>query len=251
MKVLNTFNGLRLMASATKIFNPKEHFQGKRVAVIGAADSAFEEENGDYIEGYDYIIRINKAPYALSEDKARFIGKRTDILFHSFFENEKSGGGPIDFDFYEELGVKYVVNPNNSFFGLRTHLSYFKRNLDDHRTYLLPWSLYRDLVQNFGRWLPTVGYSALYAALNSGASEVYITGFTFFKTPYADDYRDHFKDVKKNINYIKDQDLHNPDLELLEFINQYKASESHVILDKALNDIVKRNNGSRTENGAH
>lgn len=251
MRVLNTINGLRIMASATKIFNPKEHFQDKRIAVIGPADSAFDKENGDYINGFDYVVRVNKALYSLTQDKTSFIGSRTDVLFHSFFENRESGGGPIDFDFFEKQGVKYVVNPNNSLFGLKTHLSYFKRNLDEHRTYLLPRNFYQELIENFEKWVPTIGYSALYAALNSGASEVYISGFTFFKTPYADDYRDHFQDVEENQKHIQDQDLHSPDLELKEFIKQYKRTQSRVIMDDALKDIVKQYNGSSIENQTH
>lgn len=251
MSVLNTFNGLRIMAGATKIFNPEEHFKDKRIAVIGPADSAFEKENGDYIDAFDVVVRINKALYSLSIEKASFIGSRTDVLFHSFFENTETGGGPIDFEFFKQQGVSYVVNPNNCLFGLKTHLSYFKRNLDVNRTYLLPRAFYKVLTDNFENWVPTIGYSALYSALNSGASEVYISGFTFFKTPYANDYRDHFQNVEQNQKYIKNQDLHNPDLELIEFIKQYNRTQSRVIVDDALKDIVKQYNGSRIENHTH
>lgn len=238
MRVLNTFNGLRMMTSSTNIFKPEEHFKNKRVAVIGAADSAFAEEKGDYINDFDYVIRINKAPHSLTSEKAKFVGNRTDVLFHSFYENTESGGGPIDFDLYAKQGVKFLVNPNSDMEGLKTHLVYYKRNLNDQPTYLLPIGFYSKLRKNFGKWVPTVGYSALYTAMNSGAKEVYVTGFTFFKTPYADDYRDHVKDMEKNNKFIEKQGLHNPDLELMEFIRQKKETESRVVMDKALESIV-------------
>ena len=160
------------MLFSTKIFHPEDVFKGKRVAVIGAADSAFEKENGDYIDSFDVIVRVNKAPHSWSPEKAKFIGRRTDILFHSFYENSDSGGGPIDFELYEQQGIKYVVNPNHNIKGLGTHLNYYKRNLNNKITYLLPRRFYEKMTVDFGKIIPTVGYSALYTVLNSKCKEV-------------------------------------------------------------------------------
>lgn len=239
MGIINTVEGFRMMISATRIFRPGEIFKNKRVAVIGAADSAFEQENGDFIDGFDYVIRINKAPHSLTAEKTSFIGSKTDVLYHSFYENTESGGGPIDFDLYQRKGIQFLVNPNNNLSGLRTHLAYFKRNQDPRMTYILSRSLYRDMTRKFGKWTPTIGFSALYSVLHSKCKEVYITGFTFFKTPYADNYRDHFKDMKVNQKFIEKQGIHNPDLELMEFIRQLRISNaSSVVLDGALKSIV-------------
>lgn len=240
MRLLNTLKALYIGINSTKIFKPSKVLKNKSVVVIGAADSAFEEKNGNFINSFDYAIRINKAPHSLSAEKKPFIGYKTDILFHSFYENNESGGGPIDFNLYKQQGLKYLVNPNHSANGLRTHLTYFKRNLSNRVTYLLPRTFYKKMVKDFGSWIPTIGYSALYTVLNANCKEVYITGFTFFKTPYADDYRDHFKDIDVNNSFIEKQGIHNPDLELQEFITTLdKSNASKVRLDKALENIVK------------
>ncbi len=230
------------MFFSTKIFHPQNAFKGKRVAVIGAADSAFEEKNGDYIDAFDVIVRVNKAPHSWSPEKAKFIGSRTDILFHSFYENNESGGGPIDFDLYTQQGIKKIVNPYSNYKGYRTHLNYYKRNLTNKLTYILPIKIYKEIINNFNKWIPTVGYSALRTVLNSGCKEIYITGFTFFKTPYASNYRDQLTNMDANRNHIKNQGLHNPDLELLEFVKQYDKvlkSNTTINLDNALNSIVE------------
>lgn len=229
------------MLQSTKIFDPKAVFSGKRVAVIGAADSAFIEEHAAYINGFDYIVRVNKAIHSLTPEKMKFVGDRTDILFHSFYENTESGGGPIDFDLFSRAGVEYLINPHNNYKGLRAHLNYFKRNLKTNKTYILPRGFYKKMTKDFGNWVPTVGYSALYAVMNSGCKEVYITGFTFFKTPYADNYRDHVKALDENNRFIQKQGLHNPDLELKEFIKQLelkKKYERKIIMDPSLTTIV-------------
>lgn len=241
MRLLNTLKAIIFFFKYVKIFKNRAVLKEKRIVVIGAADSAFTEKNGDYINNFDFIIRVNKAPHTLNEEKTPFIGSRTDILFHSFYENNESGGGPINFGLYDKQKVKYLINPNNNKNGKRAHLNYFKRNFYKRTTYLLPDKFYRQMTSNFKQWTPTIGYSALYTALNSGCSEVYITGFTFFKTPYANDYRDHFKDMEVNNQFIEKQAIHNPDLELIEFIREYDSAKRrnlNVILDPALQNIV-------------
>jgi len=229
------------MFFSTKIFHPEDVFKGKRVAVIGAADSAFEKENGDYIDSFDVIVRVNKAPHSWSPEKAKFIGRRTDILFHSFYENTDSGGGPIDFQLYEQQGIQFIVNPNYNIKGIWTHLNYYKRNLNNNLTYILARSCSKKINKNFGKWIPTVGFSALHTVLNSKCKEVFITGFTFFKTPYAVDYRNQLTSMEANQKHIKNQGLHNPDLELAQFIKQiglHNNSDIKIILDSALTNIV-------------
>lgn len=231
------------MLFSTKIFHPENLFKGKRIAVIGAADSAFEKENGDYIDGFDIIVRVNKAPHSWSQEKAKFIGTRTDILFHSFYENSESGGGPIDFELYTRQGIQYVVNPNHNIKGLWTHLNYYKRNLNNRITYLLARTFFEKITKNFGKWIPTVGFSALQTVLNSKCKEVYITGFTFFKTPYATDYRNQLTNMKANQEHIKNQGLHNPDLEFKEFLkvlDKLRHSQTRITMDPTLQRIIEK-----------
>lgn len=242
MNLIPAIKALNLLLLNTKIFRHQKIFRNKRVAVIGAADSAFKEEQGEYINGFDYVIRQNKAILSLTPEKMRYVGNRTDVHFHSFFENEQSGGGRIDQELFREQGVKFLVNPISNLEGFRTHYAYFKRNLNKNKTYFLSPLLYQKMTRNFGKWVPTVGFSSLYTVLNSGCEEVYITGFTFFKTPYADNYRDHVKDTVKNDKFMMEQGRHNPDLELKEFIAQLekaKKSGTKVRLDTALASIVK------------
>lgn len=223
----------------TRIFRYEKVFRNKRVAIIGAADSAFDKENGSFIDDFDIIVRVNKAPHSWTLEKAKFIGSRTDVLFHSFYENMRSGGGPIDFNLYRSQGIEFLVNPNNNFKGLRTHLNYFKRNFNNVITYILPRSLYNKMMNNFGDIIPTVGFSALYTVLNSNCKEVFITGFTFFKTPYANDYRDHFKDMKENAKHIRKQGIHDPDLEFEIFKKELNATNCDVVkMDDRLFAIV-------------
>lgn len=240
MKILNTLNGAFLFITGIRIFDPKKVLKDKRVAIVGAADSALQTRNGEFIESYDVIIRVNKALHTWNPRHEVFLGKRTDILFHSFYENESSGGGPISFKTFRDLGMKYLVHPDSSARGLVTHLNFYKRNGKKERTFLLDPFMYRAMNSLFGKWKPTVGFAALYSVLNSPCKEVYITGFTFFKTSYAGGYRDHLKSKEANDRHIEQQGLHNPDLEFSLFKQLLERHKSGTIVcDEVLDSLLK------------
>lgn len=239
MKIINSIHGLFIMQSAVKVFDPQEKFKNKKVAVIGPATSAFEKENGDYIDSFDYVIRINKAPYSWTEKKARFIGNKTDILFHSFYENENSGGGALDIDLYKKRGIRYLINPRTTFAAYRRTFNFFRKYRNKTTVYHLPRPFYEQMTAPFGNWRPTIGYSALFSCLMAECELLYISGFTFFKTPYADGYRDHLKEMDKNIAHIKSHGIHDVELEFELFKQDLEQSKcKKVIFDTQLEQIL-------------
>jgi len=240
MKLIKGIYALFLMIFSLKIFNPKKEFKNKRIAIIGAADSAFVEKNGTFIDGFDIVIRINKAPHTWDPEKADYIGSKFTYLFHSFFENNYSGGGPIDWEYFDKLGIEKVINPNFTKKGLHTHINYYKRHLLFRKTYLLSQKSYCNLRRELREFVPTVGFSALLAALQSPCKEIFISGFTFFKTPYAKDYRGELEDPEANKKHIEDQGLHNPDLEFEAFKSALKNSPcGNIHFDKELQKLLK------------
>jgi hypothetical protein len=240
MKLIKGIYAIFLMIFSLRMFNPKKEFKNKRIAIIGAADSAFVEKNGTFIDGFDIVIRINKAPHAWNKEKTEFIGSKFTYLFHSFYENNYSGGGPIDWEYFDALGIEKVINPNYSKEGLITHLSYYKRHLLFRKTYMLSKENYRVLSNELDGFVPTIGYSTLAAVLQSACEEIFITGFTFFKTPYAKDYREELEDLEANKKHIEDQGLHNPGMEFEAFKNALKNSPcGNIHFDKELQKLLK------------
>lgn len=241
VKLLKAISGLFIMPWCIRIFNPDKIFKGKRIAIIGAASSAYEKELGKYIDSFDLVIRINKALTTWKNENEVFIGTKTNILFHSFYENNQSGGGPLDFQLYEQRNVQYVVNPNNNNEGWRLNYNFYKKYNLFKITYLLSKAYYQEMAQPFNGLRPTVGYAALYSVLKSPFKEVYITGFTFFKTPYSKGYRDDLVDMEANKRHIKAQGLHDPDIEFREFLRMLeKNKEKSIIMDDTLRAIVSQ-----------
>src|SRR5699024_6374491 len=88
-------------------------FKNKRVAIIGGADSVLKEKLGEYIDGFDVVVRINKGVEIIDKQK-EYIGTRTDILFHSFMDNPKEpGSSPITGDLWKKFGVGKIVYSTN------------------------------------------------------------------------------------------------------------------------------------------
>ncbi|WP_231367586.1 glycosyltransferase family 29 protein [Gillisia sp. JM1] len=227
------------MIQSLKIFKANESFKNKRIAIVGAADSTFNERNGTYIDSFDIVIRVNKAPYSLDEGKIPFLGSKINYLFHSFHENNFSGGGPIDWELYNRLGIEKLINPNRSFKGLVTHLNFYKRHLQNKTTYIIARKNYKLITNGLEGYIPTIGFSALMLLLNSDCKELYITGFTFFRTPYAVGYRDELLNMKTNKDHISKQGIHNPELEFKLFKKAlYTSKPKKVIFDTELNKII-------------
>ncbi len=233
-------SGLVLFLLYRRAVDFQELLKGKRVAIVGAADSAFHTGIGPYIDGFDVVIRINKAPGVIAQGKWKNdIGSKTDILLHSFFENEKSGGGLLDIRLFDSLGIKWIVNPISDFGGYRVTFNFYKRYLLARTVYTFPKRTYARIRNKLGGFKPTIGFCALHAAVESDFQELYLTGFTFFRTAFGEGYRNEIKEATSARQYIKNAGLHDPDREFAEFRKLLEQNKQKAIIcDQALKQII-------------
>jgi hypothetical protein len=229
-----------LMVNSLKLFNPRKEFLNKRIAVLGAADTLYDDRNGDYIDQFDIVVRINKAAITWKPENAAYVGKKMTFLYHSFYENEFSGGGVMDWDLFGKYGIRKVINPNFTFKGLRAHFNFYKRHLKPYKTYIIIPSSSKKSRSYLNGHIPTIGFSALSSILESNCKEVYISGFTFFKSSYHKDYREELSDQETNLQHIKDQGIHNPEKEYLAFKKILSESKcENIKLDNGLKELFK------------
>ncbi len=177
----NAFRGFLLLLRYTRRFDTGM-LKGKRIAIVGPASSAYQTNRGAYIDGFDYVIRINKAPLLLKDGKYDAdIGRKLDILFHSFFENDFSGGGPLDFELYDRLGIKYVINPIPTFFGKRVTFNFYKKYLLPRVVYGLAPEPYQEAVKAFGRFRPTTSFLRIEDVRGGRLLGAFYNGFYFLQ----------------------------------------------------------------------
>lgn len=244
-KYLKAAYGLWLFVRHKKVYDIGM-LKGKRVTIVGPASSAFKTNKGQYIDSFDFVVRVNKSAYVV--DSGKFIGdigKRTDILFHSFFENTESGGGPLDFSVYDKQGISYVINPRNNKAGMRNTFNFYKKHLSSRATYTLPADMYREVCEPLGKYRPTIGFTSLMTCLLFAEfSELYITGFTFYRTPFGDGYRDQMKSPDLAKAFIHEQGIHNIDLEFDAFKKAVLETRKNVVMDDALFSIIHETGGT-------
>ena len=233
--------GLFLMIFNHKTFSISA-LRGKRIAIIGPASSALGTHLGSFIDQYDIVVRLNKSPFQVRKNlHAEHIGQRTDILCHSYLENSKNGGGSLNFQLYKELGITHVINPIPTRFGKRLVFNYYKKYLKAQTTYSAPKVPYTEVIEHFEGFRPTTGFGTLLMLMAADFEELYISGFTFFKTPYAQGYRDHYAGKDAVEKMLIDQNQHNPDIEYQQFQELLKKnSHKKILVDKELQAILKR-----------
>lgn len=241
-KAINYIHGLVLLKRNFKALDPKI-FQGKRIAIVGPADSAFGTQKGKFIDDFDWVVRVNRSPYLVDSGLHREdIGTRTDVLFHSFYENDESGGGVLDLKMYSKQGLKYLINPRNNRLGFNNTLVFYRKYLKNFPVFTLPKDLHKQIIGGFEVSRPTIGYMALMTLLYTDFQELYITGFTFYRTDFGPGYRDHIRGKEEAKKFIQKMGIHEIELEYKTIAEEIAKSTKKIHLDPVLQRILIQDN---------
>lgn len=209
---------------------------GKSIAIVGGADSVFKEKNGSYIDSFDVVIRINRGIDNLVGN-SEYLGTKTDILFHGLHEDPINGCGPVRPKFWKERGVKKVIFPLIDVPGeselLKTYVSRGKGELPLMQ---ITSTIFRQIENDLLGHRTTTGFAAIYLASKQKYSKLFITGFTFFRTPHQKGYNDSvlIEEVREN---IKSRNFHNPEVEFKYFVEHILKLDS-IEIDSGMQEIV-------------
>ncbi len=172
------------------------YLKGKRVCLVGPAESAIGQNYGSVIESYDIVARIKSFDF---EEKFRIdLGSRTDILFTDRILHKSDGYQNIgqkpsgryyeNHNIFEERNIKYVVcnfpieHPvytqriKGDFDGLRGNTNIPVLNVNSSRFNKAKSILSR----------PNAGLIAIIDLLGYEISELFTVGLDFFRTGYND-----------------------------------------------------------------
>lgn len=217
-------------------------FRGKRVAVIGGADSAFKEKLGSYIDGFDVVVRINKGVEVVDKH-SEYIGKKTDVLFHAFYDQNDLGSSPVTLGLWRDKNVGillFSLNYKHSNYNLKNFEKFIFKTKGKYELSQVADNFYFKNSKALAPYAPTTGFIAVNTIFNAQPKELYITGITFFKTPHSQDYR------KSDIDYWNKMfkeggSKHNPEAEYQHIKSLYLAQPDIIKPDKTLGDIFKTN----------
>jgi hypothetical protein len=181
---------------ALTLSNLIQVFQGKRVAIIGSAPSALQNDH-NYIDKYDEIIRINNFKTVGMDlkghayDFRKKVGYRTD-WHYSFY------GGSIRTKPQEIEGIKghLCKCPNQELVhksqwheqrGLRKACgwAWIYRARTDYwvaPVYVPETEHYLKCFNMLGGHVPSTGFACLWEFVQLPVKEMYVTGFDFFRS---------------------------------------------------------------------
>jgi hypothetical protein len=217
-------------------------FKNKRVAIIGGADSAFKIKNGEYIDGFDVVVRVNKG-VEIIEKHSEYIGKRTDVLFHCLYEESDYGGSPVTLDLWKKNKVKLLIfslNKGINRYALNNASNFFKKYKSEVPFGEVSVKLCKKNLIVPPPYSPTTGFIAINTVWNCSPSELYITGFTFLKTPHHQDYRK--GTVEHFTNMMNMHNSHNLDFEF-NWVNKLYVKNPEVIIpDNTLLELFQNLN---------
>lgn len=160
-----------------------QRMRGKRVAVVGGAPTALQNEPG-FVDGHDVVVRVNN--YRTGERQ----GHRCDV-WYSFFggsiektadEAKRDGvtlclckcpdSKPINSEWHEKRGkqngvdFRYIYRNRDAFWFCDTWIP------DDAR-FMRSFNL-------LGGHIPTTGFSAILDVIDCDPASLYVTGFDGF-----------------------------------------------------------------------
>ena len=233
----------------------QEFLKGKRVCLVGPAESAINQKCGDLIESYDIVARIKS--FDFSEDYKIDLGERTDILFtdrilHKSDGYENIGQKPKgryyeNHKIFEEKNIKYVIcnfptdHPvytqriYNDFEGLKKNTSIPVLNTNSKRFYEA-----RELLSR-----PNAGLIAIIELLRYDISELFTIGLDFFRTGYNDSNFNNF--LKRDLINVWHQnsdfgEYHWVDKQYLFFKYNLMVKDSRIKVDKVFQKILLEEN---------
>ena len=219
----------------------------KRVVFVGAAP--YLKLNGDKIDSYDTVIRVNSSHSLTTNEKTKKdYGTRTDILYHCLCTNRQNGG-PITKELINKIQLLVGTIPplkKNEYID-----SSFKNGYEHMYKKLQPYvfSKFTNIskdefisLENEIGCRPWTGISAINNILKHNPKELYITGCTQNfggNNKYIDkderqlNYNTYMEDIKSN-GYYKCHDAY----KLFLYSQKKILNNNIIILDKEYNDIL-------------
>lgn len=169
--------------------------ENKRVILVGPSKSLLHLKNGEFIDSFDVVIRINRGIEPV-EKYGEFIGYRTDILYNCLLEHPDNGG-VIDIDFLKNNNIKFVCyHPQVTFNGVAYNRAPFHvspltltKLKSNFKTHMIDFRFYNEITE-IVKCRPNTGNIAIYDILLHNVKELYITGFTFYLDGFMSGYKE-------------------------------------------------------------
>lgn len=223
-------------------------FENKRVILVGPANTASRHFTGSEIDEFDLVVRVNSSLDLVNRLNGQ-IGKRTDVLYHNLKEYGDRSTGPINLSYLSKQKCQIIICPTPTdekiipIIRKMKELSSVKAdfpNLESIKLRATPRAEFLRLCKELDGFWPTTGLAAVYSLLQSEASHITITGFTFYTSGYLSGYRQNITREAEIQAWVDQNKVHKTELEMDVFcsiVDQARKIGKIVILDPVLENF--------------
>lgn len=216
------------------------YLTGKRVALVGPADTLRGTGMGRLIDAHDVVVRINHAwpvPKGLKED----IGSSVDIIYHNLNPRNQLISRSEVLKMHRD-GVRWLVSthPNHRLRFRRRQRRFRRVNRGLLKFRIIPASLKRRLLQKVRT--PNGGLVAIVDLLRFPIQSLYVTGFSFYTSGYLKypNYRSSF--AKKAVSHHNQ--AHNKSF-LAHLLTEEKRLQVDLMIADLLEEHMNKRRGAR------
>ena len=213
----------------------KEYLKGKRVCIVGPAPTIKHLEQKEEIDSYDVVIRLNKA-LPVPESLFSSSGTKTNVLYNCL-NPEPESGGTLHIGYLQEE-VDWLVCPYPNILPFSIDIKNFIRNNQDRVSFChFEEEYYAKIISEINT-RPNTGLLTILDVLSCEIEELYITGITFFKGGYVDEYRYHTEEsvmerMRQHGNHVQP-----PQISLFKKV---LANDPRIKMDRFLEEVVLEN----------
>jgi hypothetical protein len=205
----------------------------KRVIVVGPAAYLNNLNNGEFIDSFDIVIRINRGSL-IKRNMVHKIGRRTDVLFSNLNILDNESSKFLDTNFLKNSGVKmiYCAYPKIRPF-TEDQQKYFSLYGNTFPIETIDTNFYMNIHAALNT-RPNTGILAILVLLRMNLKNLYVTGFSFYNDGYYNGYNDQ-KDnrtLKKEITRFHNQTSQR------EIVKKIFLNNDRIFLDKTIISIL-------------
>lgn len=225
-----------------------EFLSNKNVAVIGPAASSMFQENGEKIDSFDVVVRINRGMELIKENRL-FIGSKTTVLYNSL-DFDPLVGGNLYQDNLENLEficcpypIKNRTFQNHIFSNMpNTNETLFEK----YKIRFISEKLYTHALEKTNSRINS-GFGAILDILDNSPKSLFITGIDFYRSTYHSKYNTHrnwgsdYKKIEEDLEFkiFNDNSRHNPDRQYKYFKEILKKHKDIIELDDFMSSIIE------------
>ena len=211
----------------------EEYISNKVVALVGPAQSILLSTNGEVIDKFQIVVRLNKS-IPLPAHLAPHIGTRTDVIYNSLNVSDYPGENRLSTRLYKKHGVQFISS-SYPFSGVfkQDILNYINKYKFDIPLKVFSQNKY-DKLEKCLKTRPYTGTCAITDLLSYNIKLLFITGLDFYQTKYYEEYRVINDAVQNN---TRNNFIHQA-IPQLNYFRYLCLNDNRIVLDKFLEKIV-------------